>query len=110
MVLATGPHIAASLQQLGLSLPIAVEKHIKISVADPFGAVPRTAPLIIWCDTVQLPWSEDERATLALSPETSYLLAEFPPGTNRSLLSLCFSFQSLAQACTVARLALAIKF
>lgn len=82
LVLATGPHLKATAGLLGVSLPVIVEKHIKISLADPRGVVPRSAPLIIWCDPIKLPWTADEREMLAQSDETRHLLAEFPAGVH----------------------------
>ena len=82
LVLAPGPHLGATLNLLGVTLPVMVEKHIKISVADHLGVVPRTAPLIIWTDPINLDWSTDEREALAASGETQYLLNEFPAGVH----------------------------
>ncbi len=82
LVLATGPHVKSTVAKLGVALPIVVEKHIKISMADPLGVVPRSAPLIIWCDPITLPWSADEREALAQTDETRHLLAEFPSGVH----------------------------
>ena len=82
LVLATGPYVKAAAATLGLTLPVVVEKHTKISLADPLGVVPRSAPLIIWCDPVRLPWSADERVALAQSEDMRHLLAEFPPGVH----------------------------
>lgn len=82
LVLATGPYVKSAAAKLGVSLPVVVEKHIKISVADPLGIVPRSAPLIIWCDPTNLPWSDEERDVLAQSEDTRHLLAEFPAGVH----------------------------
>jgi glycine/D-amino acid oxidase-like deaminating enzyme len=82
LVLASGPYLKSTAARLGVDLPVVVEKHIKISMADPLGAVPRTAPLIIWCDPIELPWSAEEREALALDDETRRLLAEFPAGVH----------------------------
>lgn len=82
LVLASGPYVRATAAKLGVSLPVVVEKHIKISMADPLGAVPRSAPLIIWCDPIELPWTPEERAALALDDDTRRLLAEFPAGVH----------------------------
>ena len=82
LVLATGPHVRSTAEKLGLTLPVVVEKHIKISLPDPHGVVPRSAPLIIWCDPIELPWSADERETLAQAAATRHLLARFPAGVH----------------------------
>ena len=82
VVLSTGPYLKSSAALLGLDLPIVVEKHIKISLADPKGAVPRTAPLIIWTDPTDLPWSSEERTALMESEETRHLAETFPAGVH----------------------------
>ncbi|MGE3917941.1 MAG: NAD(P)/FAD-dependent oxidoreductase [Hyphomicrobiaceae bacterium] len=82
LVLATGPYVRSSAARLGVTLPVVVEKHIKISMADPLGVVPRSAPLIIWCDPIRLPWSAEEREALSQSDEMRHLLAEFPAGVH----------------------------
>jgi len=82
LVLAPGPHLKASALAVGIELPVRVEKHVKISVPDPLGVIPRDAPLIIWNDAIDLPWTEDEREALAASPETERLLQTFPAGVH----------------------------
>ncbi|MFM9943131.1 MAG: NAD(P)/FAD-dependent oxidoreductase [Hyphomicrobiaceae bacterium] len=82
LVLATGPYAKSTVAKLGVTLPIVVEKHIKISMADPLGVVPRSAPLIIWCDPIRLPWSAEEREALAQTEDMQHLLAEFPAGVH----------------------------
>ena len=82
VVLAPGPHLGAALELADAPLPVVVEKHIKISVADSRGVVPRAAPLIIWCDPTSLKWSDDERAALAEDEATRYLLAPLPAGVH----------------------------
>jgi len=82
VVLSTGPYLKDCAALLGVELPVLVEKHIKISVPDPHGAIPRTAPLIIWTDPITLSWSEDEKDALSQSDETKYLLEEFPAGVH----------------------------
>ena len=82
VVLAPGPHLGAVLALANATLPVVVEKHIKISVADSLGVVPRTAPLIIWCDPTPLKWTEDERAALAEDEATRYLLEPLPAGVH----------------------------
>jgi glycine/D-amino acid oxidase-like deaminating enzyme len=82
LVLATGPHLKATAASLGAKLPIVVEKHVKISIADHLGIIPRDAPLTIWNDPIDLPWSDDERELLAASSETEHLLKTFPAGVH----------------------------
>lgn len=82
LVLACGPYIKSVATKLGVALPVHVEKHIKISLPDPLGVVPRSAPLIIWCDPTRLPWSAEEREALDQIQEMRRLLAEFPWGVH----------------------------
>jgi len=82
LVLSTGPYLKATAALAGTDLPVQVEKHIKISLPDPEGVVPRAAPLIIWADPTNLPWSPDECAALAESEDTQRLLKTFPAGVH----------------------------
>ena len=82
LVLATGPMLKETNRLLGVELPIIAERHLKISLPDPTGAVPRAAPMLIWLDEQHLPWSEDERAVLEEHAETRWLLQKFPPGVH----------------------------
>lgn len=82
VVIATGPYLKSSAAKLGADLPVVVERHIKISLPDALGAMPRTAPLTIWTDPIDLPWSADEREALAQSEETQSLLRTFPGGVH----------------------------
>lgn len=79
---AAGPFAPDIGRLCGIDLPIALEGHVKLSFADPRGAVPRDAPLVIWNDPVRLPWDDDERAALADDPEMKHLLAPFPAGVH----------------------------
>ncbi|HEY5595976.1 MAG TPA: FAD-dependent oxidoreductase, partial [Candidatus Bipolaricaulota bacterium] len=58
------------------------ELHLKMAFDDHFGKVPRDAPMLIWNDPVRLPWSQEERAYLSESEETSWLLAQLPAGAH----------------------------
>jgi len=82
LVLAPGPHLKTCAEKLGSQLPVNVEKHVKISLPDPLGVIPRDAPLIIWNDPIDLPWSQEEREALASSPETRHLTETFPAGVH----------------------------
>lgn len=82
LVLAAGPMLKETARLLGLELPIFAERHLKISLPDTAGAVPRDAPMLIWLDEQHLPWSEDERATLAEDESTRWLLQKFPAGVH----------------------------
>lgn len=82
LVLAPGPHLKAAAALAGSDLPIEVEKHVKISMSDRLGIVPRDAPLIIWNDPIDLDWSTEEREMLEAAPETRRLLETFPAGVH----------------------------
>jgi glycine/D-amino acid oxidase-like deaminating enzyme len=82
LVNAAGPFLVSVGQLLGVALPVFCERHAKIAFADTLGAIPRSAPLLIWSDPVRLPWSDDERAELARSPAHRHLLEECLPGAH----------------------------
>ncbi len=82
IVLAAGPMQKDMARMLGVDLPIVAERHFKISLADTLGALPRTAPMMIWLDEQYLPWSDDERAVLEENEETRWLLEKFPAGVH----------------------------
>ena len=75
---AAGPHLKAVGQLLGLDLPVFSELHLKVSIKDTLGIIPRDAPLTIWADPQYLPWSPETRAFLAEDEESRWLLDEFP--------------------------------
>ncbi|MCA9971771.1 MAG: FAD-binding oxidoreductase [Anaerolineales bacterium] len=79
---AAGPLVQEVAQMLGVTLPVFNELHGKIAFEDTLGIVPRALPLMIWSDPVALPWSAEERAFLAESAETRWLLQEFPGGAH----------------------------
>jgi glycine/D-amino acid oxidase-like deaminating enzyme len=82
-VLAAGPMLKTLAAELaGVDLPVFAECHHKVSFADTLGAVPRSAPMLIWLDEQHLPWSEDERAALAEDEEGQWLLKTFPFGVH----------------------------
>ena len=80
LVLSPGPHLAELAGTLGIELPVACERHVKVVFRDSGRAVPGDAPLLIWADPVELPWSDDERAVLAADEETRPLVEPFPAG------------------------------
>ncbi len=82
LVLASGPHLKATAALAGSALPVVVEKHVKISLADGKGVMPRNAPLTIWNDPVDLGWTTAEREMLAESADTAYLTKPFPAGVH----------------------------
>jgi len=79
---AAGPLVNDVGRLLDLDLPIFSELHLKLALEDRLGVIPREAPLVIWEDTQLLPWSAEERAALAESEETRYLLDPFPGGVH----------------------------
>jgi glycine/D-amino acid oxidase-like deaminating enzyme len=79
---AAGPFLPQVAAMVGVELPVFHELHIKVAFRDPLQKVGRAAPLLIWTDPTFLPWSEEERALLAESEETRYLLDEFPSGVH----------------------------
>lgn len=82
LVVAAGPMQKEIAWLMGVELPVTAERHLKISLPDTLGAVPRAAPMLIWLDDQHLPWSEEERAALAEDDETRWLLQKFPPGVH----------------------------
>jgi len=79
---AAGPFQKQVGRLIDVDLPVFSELHVKVAFSDPQGAIPRHTPLLIWTDPVSLPWSEEERAFLAESEETRYLLEPFPAGVH----------------------------
>jgi glycine/D-amino acid oxidase-like deaminating enzyme len=79
---AAGPYIKQVGRMLGVELPVFWELHSKVVFNDHLEVLPRDAPLIIWTDAQYLPWSEEEKAMLAGSPEAAWLLDEFPAGVH----------------------------
>lgn len=82
LVLAAGPMLKEVARLIGVDLPIVAERHLKISLPDRVGAVPRAAPMLIWLDEQHLPWSEEERVILEADTETRWLLQKFPGGVH----------------------------
>ena len=79
-VIAAGPFTRQVGDMLGLDLPIFCELHGKIAFKDYGKVVSRDAPLFLWADSQMLPWSQDDRALLAESEQTQWMLQPFPPG------------------------------
>lgn len=82
LVLASGPYLKSTAALAGTQLPVVVEKHVKISLADKLGVIPRDAPLIIWNDPTDLSWTAEECEVLAESPDTKFLTETFPAGVH----------------------------
>jgi glycine/D-amino acid oxidase-like deaminating enzyme len=79
---AAGPFLNEVAKMIGVELPIYSERHVKLAFNDHLDTVPRDAPMLIWTDPVALPWSDEERAELAMSEEDRYLIEEFPSGVH----------------------------
>ncbi|MFQ5614389.1 MAG: NAD(P)/FAD-dependent oxidoreductase [Anaerolineae bacterium] len=79
---AAGPFVKQVGQMVGVDLPVFSELHTKVAFNDHLRIVPRDAPMVIWADPQYIPWSEEERAFLAESEETRWLLDEFPVGVH----------------------------
>ncbi len=79
---AAGPFLGDVAKMTGVQLPVFHELHVKVAFHDSMHVVGRDAPLLIWTDPTRLPWSEEERALLAESDETRYMLEECPSGVH----------------------------
>ena len=82
LVLAAGPMLKETARFIGVELPIVAERHLKISLPDRIGAVPRGAPMLIWLDEQHLPWSEEERAASPRRRGALAVCASFPAGVH----------------------------
>ncbi len=79
---AAGPMLAGVGGLLGLELPVSSELHLKVSIEDHLGAVPRDAPFTIWEDPQRIEWSAEEREFLAEMADGDLLLGEMPAGVH----------------------------
>jgi glycine/D-amino acid oxidase-like deaminating enzyme len=79
---AAGPYLKPVSALFGVDLPVCCELHLKVSAQDRLGIIPRDAPLLIWQDPQDLPWSADEAGFLKDDPESRWLLDRFPPGVH----------------------------
>lgn len=82
LVLSPGPYLYEAGRMLGLELPVSCEAHVKVVLRDSHNAMPADSPLLSWCDPVELPWTTDEKATLAEHDESKYLVQPFPAGVH----------------------------
>jgi glycine/D-amino acid oxidase-like deaminating enzyme len=80
LVIAGGPYSPELADYLGIQLPLINELHLKASIRDPLGVIPRDAPLIIWKDQQWINWTADELDLLSADPETEYLTKEMHSG------------------------------
>ena len=82
LVLAPGPHLKATAAKAGADLPVDVEKHVKISMSDRQGIVPRECPAG-HLERSHRPELERRRARNAQrGPDTQRLLETFPAGVH----------------------------
>jgi len=81
-VIAAGPLQKEVGRLIGVEIPVLCELHLKVMFNDPYRVIPRDMGLFIWNDPVTLPWSDDEKAALAESDETRWLLDELPVGVH----------------------------
>lgn len=81
-VAAPGPFLQRVAAMLGVTLPVFCELHARVALRDALGVIPRDSPLLIWSDPQALPWSAEERAELAGSTETGWLLGSLPEGAH----------------------------
>ncbi len=79
---AAGPMLSYVGGLLGLELPVFSELHLKVSIEDLHGAVPRDAPFTIWEDAQHIDWSDEEREFLAEVEDGAMLLGEMPAGVH----------------------------
>jgi len=79
---AAGPMLAYVGGLLGLELPVFSELHLKVSIEDHLGAVPRDAPFTIWEDPQRIEWSAEEREFLAGIEDGELLLGEMAAGVH----------------------------
>jgi hypothetical protein len=72
------PHSATYRPSSPHALPIVPEVHAKVIFRDPLRVIPRTAPMVICNDAIELPWTPDERA---------YIRDSVPPAVADRLLT-----------------------
>jgi glycine/D-amino acid oxidase-like deaminating enzyme len=79
---ATGPFVSQVGEMVGVDLPVRSEIHRKMSFHDTRGAVPRTAPMLIWNDSQQLDWDDEERTMLRADPDLEELVGSLAAGAH----------------------------
>lgn len=82
VVLAAGPLVKPLAATAGIELPVFAEVHHKISWDDTERVFARTAPMLIWLDQQNLPWSQEEREALGADPAMRWLTEPFPWGAH----------------------------
>ena len=80
LVIAAGPFLKPVTALMGLDLPVVNELHAKISFEDSKHVITHQVPFMFWVDPISLPWTVEERALWDSTPETRWLLDEFPGG------------------------------
>jgi len=81
-VVTAGPMLKGVGALLGIELPVFSELHLKISIEDHLGVVPRDAPFMIWEDPQHLHWNDEEREFVAELADGGLLLGEMPSGVH----------------------------
>jgi glycine/D-amino acid oxidase-like deaminating enzyme len=81
-LVAAGPMLREVGALLGLELPVFSELHLKVSIEDHLGVVPRDAPFMIWEDPQRLDWDDEEIEFVAALPDGKHLVDEMPPGVH----------------------------
>lgn len=81
-IVCAGPFLKNVGEMLGITVPVENELHGKIALRDEHKIIPRESPLMLWEDPITLPWSEDEREEIESTPESQYLLEQFPGGVH----------------------------
>jgi glycine/D-amino acid oxidase-like deaminating enzyme len=81
-VVAAGPMLREVGALLGLELPVFSELHLKVSIEDHLGVVPRDAPFMIWEDPQRFGWSDEEREFVAGLSDGNKLIGEMPAGVH----------------------------
>lgn len=81
-VIAAGPALPSVARMLGLDLPVFHELHSKMTFRDPYGAVGRASPFLIWTDPMTLEWSDAERAELEGDDELRRVTGPLPGGVH----------------------------
>lgn len=81
-IIAAGPLQKSVGKMIDIDIPIHNELHLKTIFNDSRRVFPREIGLLVWNDPVALSWSDNERAALAESDETKWLLQELPAGVH----------------------------
>jgi glycine/D-amino acid oxidase-like deaminating enzyme len=77
---AAGPYAESVGKLVGAALPLFSEAHYKIGIEDTRGVIDRNTGLVILDDAQTLPWSDEERAELAVDADARWLTEPLPAG------------------------------